>query len=332
MLRPLRIAITSGDADGIGPEVTSKALYKIGAQKNTHFVLWRNGRFPKKDLLRIKKVFKLKTVGSWAEALNNMPSKPKELLDICSTASPGQWVEEAASACFFKHLDAMATAPLSKPSIQQSGLKDIGHTDILKRVSNTKNAFMVFLGDKFNVMLATGHVPISKVEDALTPPKLEEAFRAALSLESMLQKIDKRLANRKIGVLGLNPHAGDQGVIGMNEIEVIAPLIKEFSTRIVPLEGPLVPDSAFTPAQWARYSFYLALYHDQGLIPFKTVHGQNGVHLTWGLPFVRTSVDHGTAFDIAGTGKADPTSMFKAILLAVKLAKNFVKDGMKNET
>ena len=165
MLRPLRLAITSGDVEGIGPEVVSKALHKDGPQKNVQFILWRNSKFPKRDFLRIKKSFKVRTVGSWAEALHNMPSNPKEILDICGTANPAKWVEEAGAACFFKHLDGLATAPLSKPAIQsQSGLKDIGHTDILKRISQTKKAYMAFLGNKFNVMLATGHLPLKKCQ------------------------------------------------------------------------------------------------------------------------------------------------------------------------
>src|ERR1700683_3937662 len=117
MLRPLRIGITSGDADGIGPEVVAKALYKIGPTKNVQFFLWRNSSFPKRDLLRITRSFKLVTVESWAQALSRIPSSPKEIVDICGSANPAKWVEDAGSACFFKHLDALATAPLSKPSI-----------------------------------------------------------------------------------------------------------------------------------------------------------------------------------------------------------------------
>jgi 4-hydroxythreonine-4-phosphate dehydrogenase len=326
MLRPLRIAITSGDAEGIGPEVVAKALYKVGPQKDVHFILWRNSEFPKKDFQRIKKTFKVKTVASWAEALRNMPSSSKELLDICSPANPALWVEEAGNACYFKHLDGMATAPLSKPAILESGLKDIGHTDILKRISQTRNAYMAFLGKKFNVMLATGHLSIEKIKPQITKENIYEALLAAQSLNKLLIKTGYATEKKNIGILGLNPHAGDSGLLGSEEDEIIRPLIEMFNKEKRILDGPLVPDSAFTPNQWARYSLYLALYHDQGLIPFKTVHGQEGVHLTWGLPFVRTSVDHGTAFDIAGKDKADATSMRLAIKLAIRLCKNFVKD------
>jgi 4-hydroxythreonine-4-phosphate dehydrogenase len=321
MLRPLRIALTSGDAEGVGPEVVAKALRKIGPQKNVQFFLWRNSSFPKRDLKRIQKSFKLVTVSSWAEALKKIPSSTKEIVDICGTANPAKWVEEAGTACFFKHLDGMATAPLSKPSVLAAGLKDIGHTDILKRVSRTKRAYMTFLGDHFNVMLLTGHSSIRDVISKITTENVIEGVVAASQFVKLLSKTEsKKFEKKSMALLGLNPHAGDSGLIGSEEGEIILPALEILRKDKVLVEGPLVPDSAFTPDRWPRYNLYLALYHDQGLIPFKTVHGQKGVHITWGLPFVRTSVDHGTAFDIAGQDKADGTSMRLAIEWAIKLS------------
>jgi 4-hydroxythreonine-4-phosphate dehydrogenase len=313
MLRPLRIGITTGDADGVGPEVVAKALRKIGPQKNIQFFLWRNSVFPKRDLKRISKSFKLVTVRSWAEALKKIPSSPKEIVDISGNQNPAKWVEEAGTACFFKHLDGMATAPLSKPSVIASGMTDVGHTDILKRVSNTKNAYMTFLGKEFNVMLLTGHSSIKDVASQITQESVIAGVQSASNFIKLLA------LKKPMALLGLNPHAGDSGLIGSEEDEIILPALEILRKDKVLIEGPLVPDSAFTPDRWPRYSLYLALYHDQGLIPFKTVHGQNGVHITWGLPFVRTSVDHGTAFDIAGKDKADATSMRLAIEWAIKL-------------
>jgi 4-hydroxythreonine-4-phosphate dehydrogenase len=321
MLRPLRIAITSGDADGVGPEVVAKALRKLGPQKNVQFFLWRNGAFPKRDLKRIAKSFKLVTVNSWSEALKKIPSSTKEIVDINGTSNPAKWVEEAGGACFFKHLDGMATAPLSKPAVQAAGLKDIGHTDILKRVSQTSDAYMTFLGEKFNVMLLTGHSSIKDVAQKITEESVRKGILAGASLVKLLSKSNsKKLEKRPMALLGLNPHAGDSGLIGTEEQKIINPVLESLWADKVNVEGPLVPDSAFTPDRWPRYSLYLALYHDQGLTPFKTVHGQNGVHITWGLPFVRTSVDHGTAFDIAGKDEADATSMRLALEWAIKLS------------
>jgi 4-hydroxythreonine-4-phosphate dehydrogenase len=320
MLRPLRVGITSGDANGIGPEVVAKALRKIGPKKNVQFILWRNSSFPRRDLERIKKSFKLVTVRSWAEALKTIPKSYKELLDINSTGGPAKWVEEAASACFFKHIDAMATAPLSKPAVLASGLKDIGHTEILKRIAHVNQAYMTFFGKRFNVMVVTGHSPLRDIPGKITTESVVAAGRAAAKLVQLLGKSGEiKTAKKPIALLGLNPHAGDQGLIGDEEIETLGPALEVLKKEGVAIEGPLVPDAAFTPKNWDEYSLFLALYHDQGLIPFKAIHGQEGLHLTWGLPFVRTSVDHGTAFDIAGKDKADATSMQLAIEWAMKL-------------
>lgn len=323
MLRPLQIGITSGDHDGVGPEVISKALRKIGPQKDVQFVLWRNSHFPEKDLRRIKKSFKLVTVNSWVEALGSKRNSPKQILDICGKNNPALWVEEAAQGCFFQHLDGMATGPLSKPTIKASGLKDIGHTDILKRISKCQNAYMTFLGDKFNVMLASGHIPLKNIPQHLSEEKIKLAIKAAQDFSIFMGgfKKKRKKPDLPLGVLGLNPHAGDQGLLGDHEKDIISPALSAIDSNRYPVAGPLVPDSAFTPDSLKRYGLFLAMYHDQGLIPFKAFHGFKAVHLTWGLPFIRTSVDHGPAFDIAGKNKADGTSMKLALQWAIKLCR-----------
>ena len=319
MARPIRIAITSGDQDGIGPEVTVKALIKIGPKKGVQFFLWRGIGFSKKDLFRLGRKFRLKTVTSWSEALKVASENPKELIDINSALSPAHWVEEAGGACFFGHIDALATAPLSKVTIQNAGMRDIGHTDILKRVSKTQDAYMTFIGKYFKVFLATGHVPLSKITEAVTPSQIERALRHADGFSRFVSSKKDRL--KPIGVLGLNPHAGDAGLIGKEEQEWLEPLLKNLNIASKNrYQGPLVPDASFSRQNWGKYSTFFALYHDQGLIPFKALHGQEGVHITWGLPFIRTSVDHGTAKDIAGKDKADSASMQLALKWALKLA------------
>jgi len=321
MLRPLRIGITSGDQDGIGPEVTVKALVKLGPQKDIQFFLWRGIAFPKKDLDHLARSFRLKTVNSWSEALRITSQNPKELIDIHTPMSAARWVEEAGEACFFGHLDAIVTAPLSKPSILAAGMTDLGHTGILKRISKTQDAYMAFIGKYFNVFLATGHVPVAKLSESITPTKIETALRQSESFSRFM--IEKKTVLRPIGVLGLNPHAGDGGLIGSEEKVWLEPLLKKLNNEHGNrFEGPLVPDASFTRQNWDKYSTFFALYHDQGLIPFKALHGQEGVHITWGLPFIRTSVDHGTAKDIAGQDRADSSSMRLALEWALKLAKN----------
>uniref|UniRef100_UPI0039E623D4 4-hydroxythreonine-4-phosphate dehydrogenase PdxA n=1 Tax=Bdellovibrio sp. TaxID=28201 RepID=UPI0039E623D4 len=199
------------------------------------------------------------------------------------------------------------------------GFKDLGHTDILKRLSKTQYVNMGFVGNKFNVVLATAHEPLSQIAKTLNLQVLQEALLNANELRKKLPATQK---SKPIGILGLNPHAGERGLIGHEETDLFPKILAFAHKRKIPVEGPLVPDAAFFPNNWKRFSLYLALYHDQGLIPFKMIHGQDsGVHISLGIPFVRTSVDHGTAKDIFGKNKANPQSMIDALRWAIKLAR-----------
>lgn len=312
----LRIALTTGDVDGIGLEVTAKALHHLGPQKNVQFFLFRSPSVASRELRLIDQKFQRVTVSSFAEALNVRTSP---LVDVVSDLSPAHWVETAGKACLTGDLQAMATAPLSKTSIKNAGFQDLGHTDILKRISKSKSVHMGFIGQNFNVVLATAHIPHKNVSDNLTKRRLKEALMNANALREMLPGSQKKLP---IGILGLNPHAGEKGLIGQEELQLFPDLLSFAKANKIPVEGPLVPDAAFFPENWRRFSVYLALYHDQGLIPFKMIHGQDsGVHISLGVPLIRTSVDHGTAKDIFGKNKANPHSMIDAIRWAIKLAR-----------
>jgi 4-hydroxythreonine-4-phosphate dehydrogenase len=321
VVRPIQIAITTGDADGIGSEVTAKALSRLGPQKGVHFFLWRSPRCPKKDLARIDRKFKRIKVSTWPEALSVQIPNSKTIVDICSNQSPATWIELSAQACMHKHLQGMVTAPISKTLIQESGTKALGHTDILKRISGKQNIFMSFIGDHFNVVLASGHIPIRSIESRLNEEQLELAVRAADQLRAYL---DKKKRNRPVAVVGLNPHAGEQGLIGNEEKEWITPCLERLHKAGLKVQTtPLVPDAAFFKSNWEKYSVYVALYHDQGLIPFKMIHGQDsGIQISMGLPFVRTSVDHGTAKNIFGKDRANPSSMLEALKWCIQLSKS----------
>ena len=319
MAQPIRIAITTGDVDGIGTEVTAKALARLKPRRGVIFFVWRSPLCPTSHLRLIDRQFKRVTVSSWPEALKVVPDSKDTIVDINSNLPPPVWVETSAKASFFKHVDAMVTAPLSKTSITAAGFKDMGHTGILQRVSKAEELFMGFIGSKFNVLLATGHLPLSEVASQLTADRLGRAIAASEQLRKML---DKKTSTRPLGLLGLNPHAGEGGLIGGEEQKAHTKAIEKARAAGVEIEGPLVPDAAFFRNNWRRFSVYVASYHDQGLIPFKMIHGQeSGIHVTLGLPFVRTSVDHGTAKDIFGKNKADATSMLLAIEWALKLVK-----------
>lgn len=313
-----RVAVTTGDIDGIGYEVSAKALAKLGPQKGCHFFVFVSPRseFRHRDLLRKK--FSIVTFTDLAAALrfSNSNTNTGYLIEILSNNSPALWVETAAKNCLNKNFHSLVTAPLSKQEIKLAGFSDLGHTDILKRLSKKKNAFMTFVGDRFNVLLVSGHQPVKQVESKLSRSLIREALENALSARSFLPKSQQE---KPLAVLGLNPHAGDQGMIGQFDGKTLKPLLKTYSSSKV--VGPLVPDVAYLPENWSKYSFYIAQYHDQGLIPFKMIHGfDSGVHLTLGLPLRRTSVDHGTAKDIFGKNRANPHSMIEALRWGVRLA------------
>ena len=312
----LKIALTTGDVDGIGFEVAAKALDKLGPQKNLQVILWRSEGADKKYLKLIDKKWKRITVDSLEEAFKIEGSY---LVDIASDLNPAQWVEISAKACLQKKIQALATAPLSKTSIKEAGFKDLGHTDILKRLSKSKYVNMGFIGEKFNVVLVTAHIPLKKTSQSLNFTVLAEAL---LNANSLRLKLPTAQQKRPIGILGLNPHSGENGLIGQEEQLLFPQLLAFAKENKIPVEGPLVPDAAFFPGNWKRYSVYLTMYHDQGLIPFKMIHGQDsGVHVSLGIPFIRTSVDHGTAKDIFGKNVANPNSMLDSLRWAIKFAR-----------
>lgn len=305
--------ITTGDPDGVGWEVTCKALNAMGPVKDVQFCIFSNGTSGPK----LNRKFKQITARSWHEAtLHSLDHRT--VLFIQNGQPPARWVEEAAAACGKGAAAGMVTAPLSKTSIVKAGMKDIGHTEILERVSGVRPLFMGFIGSKFNVLLATGHAPLRTAVTSLNLNQFSKAMSAARTMRSVLPPARQKLP---LAIVGVNPHAGEDGLIG-DEEGWLRGLIEDWRARGERVAGPLVPDAAFLPKNWPLYSVYICPYHDQGLIPFKMIHGfKSGVHITLGLPFVRTSVDHGTAKDIYGRNKAEPGSMKDAIKTAVRLCK-----------
>lgn len=313
MASEIRLLITTGDTDGVGWEVTCKALNALGPKAGVQFVVFRH---PSNRSPSLGRKFKIKTVSRLEDAIS-LPFDSRTLILNENSKSPALWVEESARQCLRGHFQGMVTAPLSKSTILDAGLKDIGHTEILARVARRQSLFMGFLGRKFNVVLATGHSPLREAISHLSLEVLAKAIGAANELRATLPA-SKR--SKPLALVGVNPHAGENGLLGVEE-----GLFKgwlESSPLGIDVLGPLVPDVAFLKRHWSLYSVYICAYHDQGLIPFKMVHGfESGVHLTLGLPFVRTSVDHGTAKDIFGQNKAEFGSMKEALTTAIRLCK-----------
>jgi 4-hydroxythreonine-4-phosphate dehydrogenase len=315
-----RVAITTGDKDGIGSEVTAKALSRLKAQRGLQLYLWRSPSMAKRELRLIDRYYRRHTVKTWPEALKVPVTDHKQIIDIESHLPPARWVETMAHAGHSKMIDALVTAPLSKTEIVNCGMRDNGHTGILKRITKTKNVFMCFLGKQMNVTLLTGHSSPKKAYDSINQDLIEEC----IALTSKVVKVlPTKLHDKPIGVVGCSPHAGEEGVIDNKEIQVYKPAIKRMRQRRIKLSDPLIPDVCFQESERKKFSFYIASFHDQGLIPFKMLHGtQSGVQYSLGLPFIRTSVDHGTAKDIFGKNKANSGSMEQALKVAIRMLKN----------
>lgn len=327
-----RIGITLGDAAGIGPELVLSALLAPEWRGQLQFVVYGNAGL----LRRVAQAARL----PWPPDLQVLPSDTDlisvpdgpvpVLLDVpfpdAETLRPGQlqascgamaaiWIEAAARDAVAGRIDGMVTAPINKKSLHLAGIRYAGHTEMLAALTGAARTAMLFWSPDLLVSLATIHLPLQEVPAALTIPRLLETIRLTAQACVRFGR-----AGAPIGVLALNPHAGEHGWMGTEEETRIAPAIAAANAEGIPAVGPLVPDTVFLPDRRAAHSAYVAMYHDQGLIPFKMLAFENGVNVTLGLPIVRTSPDHGTAFDLAWQGTANPSSLFSAIRCAVLLA------------
>jgi 4-hydroxythreonine-4-phosphate dehydrogenase len=290
---PLRIGITLGDCAGIGPEIVDLAL--------------RSGRIPKASEYKI--------IGKYPGCSPGQPT-----IETAHAAAAA--LEEAVTLARRGELDAVVTGPVHKARMYEAGFKFPGQTEFFAERCGVKNFAMCLTGGKITVALVTTHIPLRDVPNAL---KQSQIVRVGLLLADFLYCRSKSIP--RIAVAGLNPHAGESGKIGREEMEIIAPAVAELNRspitdhRSQPIfTGPLSPDAVFHRAIEGEFDAVLCMYHDQGLIPLKLHTFHNGVNVTLGLPFPRTSPDHGTAFEIAGKGIARPDSMIAAINLAVELA------------
>lgn len=311
------LAITTGDQDGIGPEVTYKALGHLGPQAGAALIVFRSQKISRSVLRLADQRWQRFQVASLDEALNSKFT-PEMLIEVVSKTLPPQWVETVAQAAVQKRLAGLVTAPLSKTLIKAAGLREVGHTEILARVAKVKPLTMSFWGPQFSVALGSIHIPLKDVPTHVSTDSLTHHLR------HVVMHFPRPSSRRqlRIGVVGLNPHAGEQGVIGSEEKRFFVPALKKLRREFpnVFFSDPLVPDAAFLPKNQKLYDLFFCAYHDQGLIPFKMAHGQSrGCQISLGLPFVRTSVDHGTAKDLFGKNKADSGSMQDAIATALRL-------------
>jgi len=322
------IAVSLGDVTGIGPEVTLKALAAEAPSDQPRFLLIGDDA----STLRLNQALGLNLplqpfsgpAASGRFFLHN--PLPEPLPAALPPASPSAaraalaFLTDGANRCLRHEMDALVTAPLSKESILRTGQPFIGQTEFLSHLAGAQRTAMMLLGQDdrqrwLRVVLATTHLPLKLVAAQLHAASVEKAIELAAQACR-----DLELPRCRIAVCGLNPHAGEGGKLGDEEITIIKPAVEAARRRGLEVAGPLSADTLFYHAFRGDYDVVVAMYHDQGLVPLKMVAFANGVNWTLGLPFIRTSPDHGTAYDIAGQGKADPSSMSAALRLALRLA------------
>lgn len=322
------IGISLGDITGIGPEVTLKALAVEAQTGDTRYLLIGD----EGHLWRLNQQLGLKlAIQSYRDRnqegrifVCNPLSEPlpAELVEGSPTAarSAVAWLRDGAERCLRQELDALVTAPVSKEAIIRAGQAFIGQTEFLSQLARTERTAMMLLGQDdrgrwLRVALATTHVPLKMVSGQITRAKVETAIELAAQACR-----DLGLPRARVAVCGLNPHAGEGGELGDEENTTIGPAVLAMQRRQIDVVGPMSADALFYRAYKGDFDVVVAMYHDQGLAPLKMVAFETGVNWTLGLPFIRTSPDHGTAYDIAGRGIADPSSMIAAIRLAKQLA------------
>ncbi|OGV66581.1 MAG: 4-hydroxythreonine-4-phosphate dehydrogenase PdxA [Lentisphaerae bacterium RIFOXYA12_FULL_48_11] len=329
MVKPI-IGITMGDPAGVGPELCIHVLSSKKVLNRCRPVIFGDAAV----LRRVAEICKLSflcpviSIDEWlkkpsvkytalvvdCQAIEAGNIRPGKVSPACGSASY-RYVEAAIHAAMHGRIAAIATAPINKESLHLAGINYPGHTEILASLTNAKRVCMMMASDKIKVSLTTIHTGLAQVPKQLSRQGVMDAIELT---SEVMKKLGKR--DPCIAVCAFNPHGGENGLFGTEEKNIIEPSISKARRKGLNIIGPVVPDTAFLPRKLKQIDAYVVMYHDQGLIPFKMLAFDNGVNITLGLPIVRTSVDHGTAFDIAWRGKASPNSMVQSILWAIKLA------------
>jgi len=321
---PLRIGITCGDLNGIGIEVVLKCFEDARMHTDITPILYANAhtvshhrkalkldevQFQRVNDARDAVIRKFNVVNVWEEDVAIEFGKPSGQLASYAIKS----LEAAAQDLSSAKIDVLVTAPIDKHAMQQAGFAYPGHTEYLQHLAGGDGeVLMLLVGDGLRVGTVTGHIPLKDVSNAITTEKI--MAKARLLNQSLLR--DFGVVEPRIAILGLNPHAGDGGTLGSEDRERILPAIRRLNEEGIVAMGPYPADGFFGSGGYKHFDGVLAMYHDQGLAPFKALNFGNGVNYTAGLPVVRTSPDHGTGLDIAGKGEADPGSFRQAVWLA----------------
>jgi len=324
-----RIAITMGDPAGIGPEIIVKAL-------------------PREDIFQVCRPFVLGDVGLLKTASEGIGprsfhvmenegdiSEGPGMVDVLPVSrlkedsfTPGKptreggkamvdYILKAVELATGGQVSAMVTCPISKELMNQVGYEFEGHTELIAHLTHTKDYVMMLAGERLRVALVTIHCPLRDVAEKIK----KKLIVKTVTITCHALEGDFAIKNPRVAVAALNPHAGESGLFGREDREIIQPAVEEARENGLSVEGPFPADTVFYHALNGRFDAVVAMYHDQGLIPLKLLHFSDAVNLTLGLPIIRTSVDHGTAYDIAGKGVADPSSLIAAIKMAARIVK-----------
>lgn len=326
----ITIGISCGDINGIGLEVILKALaiknaapphYKTIIYGSTKVVAYHkniitqeNIQFHSVQTAAEALPDRINIVNCWADNVNITLGKPTDLGGKCAFQALERAVKDLQSG----EIDALVTAPINKKAMQMANFPFVGHTEYIAHEFKAKDSLMLLVSDSLRVGLVTNHLPIRDVAAAITR---ERVLRKILIMAETL-RVDFNIQRPTIAVMGLNPHAGDEGAIGDEDEQIVRVAIEDAKTKGVLVFGPFPADGFFGSGQHHKYDGILAMYHDQGLVPFKALSFGAGVNYTAGLASVRTSPDHGTAYDIAGKGEADESSFIKALYLAADIVRN----------
>lgn len=318
------VGISMGDYNGIGPEVILKALDQNQLNGICTPVIYGSmkvlSRYRQLLQLRESKMGAIQQPDQanpkWVNVINcwNDQQTQVEPGKVTPEAGKAAWdsLKRATDDLKEGKIQALITAPINKDNIQSESFRFPGHTEFLAETFGVQDALMLMVADELRVGVLTGHIPLDAVKQAITPERL--THKLLQMIHSM--RVDFDIPKPKIAVLGLNPHAGENGLLGSEEIDIISPTLEQLKQQGQLVFGPFPSDGFFASRSYQKYDAILAMYHDQGLIPFKTLAFNEGVNFTAGLPVVRTSPDHGTAYDIAGKNVAEPDSLRHAIYVA----------------
>jgi 4-hydroxythreonine-4-phosphate dehydrogenase len=326
--RPI-VGITMGDPVGVGPEIICKALSHKGVYDVARPLVIGDVRILEgaKKTTRSTQVLSMVNVphaGTFRpgciDVLNVSNLDPMKIAWACPVRSTGKamidYIEHAVDLALRDEISAMVTCPINKTALKMAGSNYPGHTELVAERTGTKTYAMMMAGSKLRVVLVTIHIPLKNVPSALSIEKIMTVIE--LTDDSLKERFG--IERPKIAVTGLNPHSGEQGMFGDEESRLIHPSVLRSRDMGIEVSGPYPSDTIFYQAMNRSFDAIVCMYHDQGLIPFKLIHFTDGVNTTLGLPIIRTSVDHGTAYDIAGQGIADPGSLIEAIKLAASQA------------